>query len=221
MAGQRGEEISFLISPVGPGTKQLTNLREHDPVWITGPLGNGFDMDTLLAPPMRRAVLVGGGVGAAPFPLLLDCLATSASGPDLDVLVLLGFRNSSQAEGGQPVRAAAARLAAGGASCRIEIATEDGSIGKARLVTDLLAAEQRQGDRLAVCGPQAMCEAVWQTAREASGLSCWFSLEANMACGVGSCHGCASLRADGSLALVCRDGPVFTGESLYGVGEQE
>jgi len=30
-----------------------------------------------------------------------------------------------------------------------------------------------------------------------------------MACGFGVCLGCAVPRADGTIALVCRDGPVF------------
>ncbi len=44
----------------------------------------------------------------------------------------------------------------------------------------------------------------------------WVSLETNMACGVGSCHGCAIIMADGRIARVCHDGPVFTGPALYG-----
>jgi dihydroorotate dehydrogenase electron transfer subunit len=37
-----------------------------------------------------------------------------------------------------------------------------------------------------------------------------------MACGVGSCHGCAVPLADGSFARVCHDGPVFLGETVFG-----
>ena len=47
------------------------------------------------------------------------------------------------------------------------------------------------------------------------GVRTWFSLEANMACGVGSCHGCAIALADGSFARVCHEGPVFPGETVY------
>jgi len=41
------------------------------------------------------------------------------------------------------------------------------------------------------------------------GRSCQVSLENRMACGFGVCLGCAMPRADGGIALVCRDGPVF------------
>ena len=39
-----------------------------------------------------------------------------------------------------------------------------------------------------------------------------------MACGVGSCHGCVIPLADGRLDRVCYEGPVFTGEALFGPG---
>jgi dihydroorotate dehydrogenase electron transfer subunit len=61
-----------------------------------------------------------------------------------------------------------------------------------------------------------MMEAVWDVCRRARVERAWFSLETNMACGVGSCHGCAVTLADGSLARVCHEGPVFAGVSVYG-----
>lgn len=216
VAAQAGDQVSFLIAPIGSGTRELEGLDIGDPLWVTGPLGKGFDMQALLAPPSRRIVVVAGGVGAAPFPLLLDRLAAFPAGPPADVLVLLGFRDEAQALGAQPVEAAAGRLAAAGGTCRVEIATEDGSIGPARLVTDLLAAEQRAGDRVVVCGPAAMSDAVWRVCRRVPEISVWFSVETTMACGVGSCHGCAVILADGSIARVCHDGPVFSGPAIYG-----
>jgi dihydroorotate dehydrogenase electron transfer subunit len=42
----------------------------------------------------------------------------------------------------------------------------------------------------------------------AQGLTGYVSLEAHMACGTGSCHGCVVDTARGSLR-VCSEGPVF------------
>jgi dihydroorotate dehydrogenase electron transfer subunit len=77
-------ELGFLIDPVGPGTRALCSLERGDRLQILGPLGNGFRLD------VARPLLVGGGIGVAPFPYLSDRLG----GPP----ALLGFRSSWHAE---------------------------------------------------------------------------------------------------------------------------
>ena len=37
----------------------------------------------------------------------------------------------------------------------------------------------------------------------------------------GSCHGCAVTLADGSFARVCHEGPVFSGDAIYGVASED
>ncbi|MBN1319218.1 MAG: hypothetical protein JXA87_00110 [Thermoleophilia bacterium] len=230
VADEAGERVSFLVAPVGEGTRELCALAEGDLVWVLGPLGRGFDVDALVDSP-GRAVIVAGGVGVAPFPLLLARMAEryqalfpqpegqepgsmEALGPE--VLVLLGFRDAVQAEASTPLREVAARMGEAGLRCRVEVATEDGSRGPAEKVTDLLGRHLRSGDRVAVCGPSAMAEAVWAICASVPDVETWFSLEASMACGVGSCHGCLITLADGSDARVCKDGPVFSGEAVFG-----
>lgn len=208
--------VSFLIAPVGAGSEEICGLTPGEEVWVTGPLGNGFDVDALLAPPEARIVVVAGGVGVAPFPLLLDRLATDCAKSDTDVLVLVGFRDAGQGEGVRPLQRAVEGLAGASVKVRMEQAFEDGSHGPTRRVTDLLADEVRPGDRVVVCGPSAMSEAVWRTCQARGVTSVWLSLETGMACGVGSCHGCALTLADGSMVRVCRDGPVFSGLDVYG-----
>jgi dihydroorotate dehydrogenase electron transfer subunit len=131
------------------------------------------------------------------------------------VVALVGFRDATQAQGVAPLKAAVARIAESALSCRLEVATEDGSLGRSQKVTDLLEAELRTDDRVVVCGPAAMLAAVWQVCHAVGGVRTWFSLEASMACGVGSCHGCAIALSDGSFARVCREGPVFPGEKVF------
>jgi dihydroorotate dehydrogenase electron transfer subunit len=246
IADEAGESVSFLVAPVGEGTRELCDLDSGAAVWVMGPLGNGFDVERIAGDegssptPARfstpapgsgrpRLLIVAGGVGAAPFPLLLSRLAdlraagsvvqTSVAAPlhrNLEVVVLLGFRDAVQAQAAAPVVEAVSRSREAGLSCRCVVAAEDGSCGLAEKVTDLLARELLAGDRLFVCGPAAMATSVWRICRSVAKVQAWFSLEAGMACGVGSCHGCALTLADGSLARVCRDGPVFSGESVFG-----
>jgi dihydroorotate dehydrogenase electron transfer subunit len=228
---QFGESVSFLIAPLGEGTRELCALPEGQAVWVLGPLGNGFDLHALAASG-GRVLVVGGGVGVAPFPLLLSALAPPApsagvaAAPEVsvtrpsEVLVLLGFRDAAQAAGAQPVLAAAEALGRRGMHSRVEIATEDGSLGRAERVSATLEREIRPGDSVAVCGPWAMTEAVARVCRSVPGARVWFSLEAGMACGVGSCHGCVVPLAGGGTARVCHEGPVFSAEVLFGEGVQ-
>ena len=217
IAQEEGDLVSFLIAPVGAGTRELCALREGERVWVLGPLGNGFDLRTLTSG-RKRLLVVAGGVGAAPFPLLLSRLG-SEDGREppkaIEVLVFLGFRDAAQADGAQPVIDAAAALQERGVMCRTDVVTENGSLGRAEKVTETLQRHLRPGDGLAVCGPWAMCEAVARICGAVADVEAWFSLEAGMACGVGSCHGCVIPLADGTTARVCREGPVFTAQALF------
>ncbi len=76
-------ELAFLLEPVGPGTDALCRLRRGDEIHVFGPLGHGFRLD------VARPLLVGGGIGVAPFPYLAQAL---------DAPALLGFRSSAHAE---------------------------------------------------------------------------------------------------------------------------
>jgi NAD(P)H-flavin reductase len=118
-------ELAFLMEPIGAGTRALCALERGAEIHVFGPLGNGFDLG------VERPLLVGGGIGIAPLPYLLDALGGSAP-------AILGFRSDRHAE--------AAVLVPGA-----EVVVEP------RLVTELLPDERY--DVLA-CGPEPMLEAV-------------------------------------------------------------
>jgi dihydroorotate dehydrogenase electron transfer subunit len=219
---QEGEDIAFLVAPVGPGTEELAQLDVGDRALVLGPLGRGFELalpalaagaDGGGAVHAGRLVVAAGGVGVAPFVLLLDALAQKRAAAQ--VLLLLGFRDDLQAEAlhlfGEPAQV----LRDAGADVRVEAITEDGKLGRAGLVTTLLRDELRPGDLVLACGAHAMGEAVWDLCLQ-SEVTAWFSLEAGMACGFGSCQGCMIETADGGLAKVCREGPVFSGHEVFG-----
>ena len=77
-------ELAFLIDPIGPGTRALCSVEAGDRIGLLGPLGNGFRLD------VERPLLVGGGIGVAPFPYLSERLG----GPP----AVLGFRSAWHAE---------------------------------------------------------------------------------------------------------------------------
>ncbi len=76
-------ELAFLIDAVGPGTQALCALPPGESIHVLGPLGNGFRLD------VERPLLVGGGIGIAPFPYLSERLGTPPA--------VLGFRTKAHA----------------------------------------------------------------------------------------------------------------------------
>ncbi len=117
-------ELAFLVDPVGHGTRAIAALERGDAIRVTGPLGNGFDLA------VERPLLVGGGIGVAPFPFLSEAW----EGPP----ALLGFRTAHHAEAAALVPNA-------------EVVLDP------TLVTDALSEDP--GDVLA-CGPEPMLDAL-------------------------------------------------------------
>lgn len=192
IARHREGESHYLLEDVGPGTRRLCELQAGDGLWVTGPLGRGFDAPS----EGRRAILVGGGVGIAPLAILQDSLGTE------NTTVLLGFRDAP--------RTAGAALLEGA-----RLASDDGSAGYHGLVTDLLI-EELESDAHAVvyaCGPAGMLEGV-RAICAARGVPAQLALEAGMACGFGACFGCVVPRRGGGYLRVCVDGPVIDAAEL-------
>ncbi len=195
IARRRVGESHFLLEDVGPGTRRLCELHEGDGLWALGPLGNGFTPPA----PRRRAILVGGGVGIAPLAILQDALEADA---EVDVTVMLGFRDGARAHGAALLHGA-------------HVATDDGSVGHHGLLTELLSKELYRDSRAEVyaCGPAPMLEAV-RAMCATRDVPAQLALEAGMACGFGACYGCAVPRRGGGYLRVCVDGPVIAGAEL-------
>ena len=155
---------------------------------LAGPLGTPFPTAGVAS-----ALLIGGGVGCAPLQYLADALLAGGAG----VTAAFGFRDYR-----------AARAAAAFDLPRLWLATEDGSTGRRGRVTDLVAGlDVPPGTVVYACGPTPMIAAVqrWTLRQRLSGFA---SLEAHMACGTGSCHGCVVATRQGYVR-VCSEGPVF------------
>jgi dihydroorotate dehydrogenase electron transfer subunit len=187
------DPLSFAVSQVGPFSDALCALKPEDRVWVRGPFGTGFSASS------GRALLVGGGYGAAPLAFLartlLACGATvdaalGARGVD-DLLFVNRFRDLG---------------------ATVHLATEDGSAGAHGRVTDVVGPLLRAGgiDRLYACGPEAMLDALAALCDETT-TPAELSYEAYMRCGIGICGSC-----EHGERLVCRDGPVFTLSSGHG-----
>ena len=186
-----GGTLSFMFEDVGPGTARLGELAAGDELWLLGPLGIGFT-----APEgARRALLAGGGIGIPP----LSAWARELAAQGIAAEALLGFRDAAHAAGAGLLTDAPVR-----------VATDDGSVGRHGLVTDLLATALDDDPDATVyaCGPPRMLEAVRAlcAARE---VPAQLALEAGMACGFGACYGCVVPVREGGYLRLCVDGPVL------------
>lgn len=155
-------------------------------------LGSGFHPEKC----REAALLIGGGLGAAPLCLLTRELLAAGR----RVTVVLGFNRADEICLEQDLRAL---------GVPVHIATLDGSIGTKGFVTDAIAVARPEFDRFYTCGPLPMMKAVC-AALDAPGE---VSLEERMGCGAGFCYGCSVQTASGPRR-VCADGPVFDKEEV-------
>lgn len=182
--------VSLIYRVLGRGTNALAKAAASDKVNCLGPLGRGFALDC------KRPLLVGGGMGIAPLIFLAGRFAPQS------VDVLIGGRNRTEMFW-LPMFAGLAK--------GVHVTTDDGSMGTKGFTVDLLPEllKQTEYDRVFVCGPERMMEAVAAFA-EARRIPCQVSLEKRMACGVGACLSCTCESKDGGKRKkVCTDGPVF------------
>ena len=193
--------IEMLYEVVGSGTEILSRKPAGSGLDIIGPLGNGFNDARSDA-----AILVAGGIGVAPLVALAEKLA---AGKKNNVRIILGARTKSHILCEKEFKSI---------GCPVKIVTEDGTVGRKGLATDLLkesfAAREPQPEAIYACGPTGMLKAVAAIAK-AHRIPCQVSLEERMACGVGVCLGCpVKVRPDGGYKMVCKDGPVFDAEEI-------
>jgi dihydroorotate dehydrogenase electron transfer subunit len=183
-------EISYAV--VGDGTRRLSEVPVGTSLGVVGPCGHGW------GPIEGKALLVAGGIGAAP--IVCEARRLGVEGVPFDAA--LGAQSAARLWG----EAALARAGAG----EVLVATDDGSAGIAGFAT--LAAERllAKGGYSCVlcCGPQPLMAAVAGLAGKA-GVPCLVSLERMMSCGFGACCTCNVSLVGGRQASCCMDGPVF------------
>ncbi|OGW75584.1 MAG: hypothetical protein A2Z72_01560 [Omnitrophica bacterium RBG_13_46_9] len=206
-----GYSIEILYKTIGEGTRALSKRKKGDILDMMGPLGKGFDAVRR----HKKVMLVGGGHGVAPLYALAKQLEYPAV-PAGRLSIFIGARTKDHIVCDKKFR----RLGA-----RVYIATDDGTRGHKGFVTDLLTrkilgsrdkdtGEGRGKGHTAIyaCGPKEMLKSVWKVARR-YGIPCQFSLEEYMACGIGTCLGCA-VKTQSGYKLVCKDGPVFDAKEI-------
>ena len=192
-----GHNFAILFEVIGRGTQWLSRRQPGDRIFVHGPLGRGYAV--------RRGagnlLLVAGGIGVAPLVWLAD--EQVAHGRHVTLI--------------QGARSADALFPAHLLPPEVEVVavTEDGSLGRRGLVTDLVPEYLSWADQVFACGPNAMFRTLAEVVRRAEGegarrrrKSMQVLLEEVMPCGTGICYGCGITTRKG-VKLVCKDGPRF------------
>jgi dihydroorotate dehydrogenase electron transfer subunit len=182
LADKAAGAIHLVYRVQGRGTALFAGLKKGEHIRAMGPLGTGFPIYE------GSAVLIGGGLGAAP--LLELARSLRESGPSREIKARLGY--SGRVFLAEDFRAYCDEvlIITGGASP--------------------LDGLEEHGGHTYACGPGAMLGAL--AAKNINGL--YLSLEERMACGFGVCLGCAVEVKEGGYKRVCKDGPVFAAERV-------
>lgn len=190
-----GSKIEILYKVVGKATKILSERKPDEMLDVLGPLGNGFDIKSLLSSGSSSVALIAGGHGVAPLYALAKNLKTFG----LKISVFIGASSKKYVVCDGDFK----KL-----GLKVHVATEDGSKGHKGLVTDLL----KSGCSICACGPKPMLKAVAKLSGKYK-TYCQVSMEEYLGCGTGICMGCAIKTCSGNK-LVCKDGPVFNAKEI-------
>ncbi|MGL5648435.1 MAG: dihydroorotate dehydrogenase electron transfer subunit [Clostridium sp.] len=185
---KEGNELVFLYAVVGEGTKDFSKMKKGEEITLTGPLGNGFNLDFN----EKKVALVGGGIGVAP---MLQ-VAKELKGLDKEVNFYAGFRDEVYLT--EDLKKYVNEL---------KISTNTGKHGHKGFVTEIFKPENY--DVVLCCGPEIMMKKVVEMCKEVD-TKVFVSMEKHMACGVGACLVCTCKTKDGNKRT-CKDGPVFNG----------
>jgi dihydroorotate dehydrogenase electron transfer subunit len=188
-----GDISTIIFDVVGEGTEILSHKRAGDIIDVLGPLGKSFTLSGV----GNTALLIGGGLGMAPLPILMKTLRENGIAR---IHTFLGARTAD--------------LIVDYKLSGVHVATDDGSKGCKGTVLDLLNTyldtENKDDIFIYACGPNQMLGAL-KTMMKQRLLKGEISLECIMACGIGICQGCPVETENDSqkYKLVCKDGPVF------------
>jgi dihydroorotate dehydrogenase electron transfer subunit len=186
-----GDFFYLMFNIFGEGTRLLSGKHPGDQIDVLGPLGNGFNLDD----DYETAVLVAGGLGAAPFPYVVRSIQREKNiisfigGRSQNDVIMHGMKN-------------------------MHISTDDGSLGFKGTVVELLNEKinivKSSKVKIFGCGPTAMLKSLKEFCT-VNNLNCEVSTECAMACGFGICQGCPieGVNSPDKYLLVCKNGPVF------------
>ena len=190
--------IEIVSQGVGKSTSELAGLKEGDFIQdISGPLGNPSEIRKY-----GRGLVIGGGVGIAPLLPIARALKEAGN----EIIAVLGARSKEMLFFVDEFKKT---------SRKIYLTTDDGSLGRKGLVTDILKMlidEDEEIQRVLAVGPVVMMKAVSDLTKKVN-IPTTVSLNPIMVDGTGMCGACRCL-VDGKSRFACIHGPEFDGHQV-------
>jgi dihydroorotate dehydrogenase electron transfer subunit len=181
---------AITFKKVGEATEALYNLKKDDKIGIRGPYGNGFKIYG------KKILLVGGGTGVA----MLYPAIQETTNKKINTKVIIGFKNKKEIFFKDKLE----KL-----GVEVIVTTDDGSCGVSGFACDKAKniVKNEKFSMILTCGPEIMMQEMLKLSKNTKLQA---SLERYIKCSVGICGQCCI----GNGLRVCKDGPVFDGETL-------
>lgn len=207
----RHDTFDIVVRTVGRVSTAINSKDVGDSLWVRGPLGHGFDIDTLKG---KEVAIVAGGIGLCPTRSLIQYIMDRRE--DFGRFVLFyGARDPLQllfTEDRMVWRAS------GDVEYLESVDRADASwTGNVGVITTLFHKTHLNPDtHVVICGPPIMFEFVIRELKN-MGIpreNIFVDLERRMKCGVGKCGHCQI-----NDKYCCIDGPVFTLSEIQALEE--
>lgn len=187
--------IDIIFQVIGATTVKLNKLNEGEYINdFVGPLGNPTDIDNI-----KRAVVVGGGVGCA----IAYPIAKKLHKQGVYVDSIIGFKTKELVILEDEFEKI---------SNKVHKVSDDGSFGEKGFTTNALQKlieEENDIDLVIAIGPIIMMKLISEITREKS-IKTIVSMNPIMIDGTGMCGGCR-LKVGDKMKFACIDGPDFDG----------
>ncbi|MHB8232617.1 MAG: dihydroorotate dehydrogenase [bacterium] len=221
-------EFEVLYRVFGAATEILSNIPEGNFLDATGPLGNGFNLNTdnkdnednTGTKKGKIRILIAGGIGIAPLYSIPEYIGNNAGDK---TILYYGARKAEELYFRHSIHSG---------FDEVYFASDDGSFGFKGNIIDLLYKNIKEyinentGASFYACGPKPMLNALASEFSK-SGLSknLQMSIEESFGCGFGVCLGCViKIKAETNdnngeggfeYKRVCKDGPVFYASEIF------
>lgn len=193
--------MEMTIRKVGRLTDEVFNLGAGDTLYMRGPYGNGFDLDTYRG---KDVAFIAGGTGLAPVRKTIDYFAKNKD--EVKKLeVLIGFKSPSDMLFRDDIKDWSKENPV---TVTVDNG-EEGWTGETGLITghiDKLDLSDVKNKVAVVVGPPIMMKFTTLALLKAGFIeeNIWVSFERKMSCGIGKCGHCKI-----DETYVCLEGPVF------------
>ena len=190
--------IELVFQVVGSSPRHLAAMQEGEEILdLAGPLGRPTEIEQF-----GRCVVIGGGYGIAPVIPIARALKDAGN----ELVGINGARTAEHVILLDRLREICER---------VEVCTDDGSLGHKGFVTEVLAEMIEGGERIdyvLAVGPTPMMRAIAELTRP-HGIRTVVSLNPIMVDGTGMCGGCR-VEVAGETKFACIDGPEFNAHEV-------